>query len=54
MQGGRPLGALAAGFLLPAAGVPAMIALSALFAGAPGLLGSRVRALREAGKRDER
>jgi predicted MFS family arabinose efflux permease len=50
MQGGRPLGALAAGYLLPLAGVGAMIALSALLAGAPGLAGSRVRALREAGR----
>lgn len=54
MQGGRPLGALAAGFALPAIGVPVMIGLSALLAGAPGLAGSRVRALREAGTRDER
>ena len=45
---------LAAGFALPALGVPVMIGLSALLAGAPGLAGSRVRALREAGLRDER
>jgi hypothetical protein len=50
MQGGRPAGALAAGYLLPLLGVSAMIGLSALLAGAPGAAGSRVRALREAGK----
>jgi hypothetical protein len=48
MQGGRPLWALAAGYLLPLLGVSAMIGLSALLAGAPGVAGSRVRALREA------
>jgi MFS family permease len=54
MQGGRPLGALTAGALLPVAGIPAMMALSALLASVPGLLGSRVRALREAGAAVER
>jgi hypothetical protein len=50
MQGGRPLGAPAAGYLLPLVGVSAMIGLSALLAGAPGVAGSRVRALRVAGR----
>ena len=44
------MGALAAGLLLPLIGVPAMIGLSAVLAGAPGAPGSHVRALREAGK----
>ena len=50
MQGGRPAGALAAGYLLPILGMSALIGLSAVLAGAPGVAGSRVRALREAGK----
>jgi MFS family permease len=48
MQSGNPLGGAIAG-LLPMIGMTAMIALSALVAGVPGLLGSRVAALRRAG-----
>jgi MFS family permease len=49
MQGGRPLGSAIAGPLLPVLGVPAMIALSALLAGAPGLAGYGVAELRVTG-----
>ena len=49
MQSGGPLGGLAAGWLLPSLGLPAMVALSALGGGLPGLLGFRVKALRAAG-----
>ena len=48
MQSGTPLGGALGGVLLPLIGIPAMIALSAGIGGAPGLLGLRVRALREA------
>jgi MFS family permease len=49
MQSGNPLGGAIAGLLLPALGMTAMIALSALVTGVPGLLGTRVTALRRAG-----
>jgi MFS family permease len=49
MQAGAPLGGLAAGWLLPRADLRLMILFSAVLAGLPGLLGARVRALREAG-----
>jgi MFS family permease len=45
MQSTGPLASAAAGFLLPLVGLTAMIACSALFAGAPGLAGLRVGAL---------
>ena len=53
MQGGAPLGGLAAGWLLPRVDVRLVILLSATLAGLPGLFGARVRALREAGSPDE-
>jgi hypothetical protein len=37
------------GFLLPVLGIPAMITLTGLFTGLPGLAGYQVRELREAG-----
>jgi MFS family permease len=49
MQSGSPLGGALAGLLLPAIGMTAMIALSALVSGVPGLLGYQVGALRRAG-----
>jgi hypothetical protein len=49
MQAGAPLGGLAAGWLLPRVDLRVVILLSAALAGVPGLLGARVRALREAG-----
>ena len=49
MQSGNPIGGAIAGLLLPMLGVAAMIALSALVAGVPGLLGYQVGALRTAG-----
>jgi hypothetical protein len=49
MQSGNPLGGAAAGALLAALGLPAMIALSALVVGVPGLRGYQVRTLRRAG-----
>ncbi|MFL5804547.1 MAG: MFS transporter [Roseiflexaceae bacterium] len=53
MQSGNPIGGAAAGILLPALGLPAMILLSAIIIGLPGLLGAQVRALRRAGARGE-
>jgi MFS family permease len=53
MQSGNPLGGAIAGLLLPVLGMTAMIALSALVAGVPGLLGYRVVALRRAGSPGE-
>lgn len=53
MQGGAPVGGLAAGWLLPQVDVRLVILLSAALAGLPGLLGARVRDLREAGPPDE-
>jgi MFS family permease len=51
MQGGAPVGGALGGLLVPALGIPAMIALSALVAGAPGLLGLFSRELRRADRR---
>ena len=53
MQSGNPLGGAIAGLLLPVLGMTTMIALSALIAGIPGLLGYWVGALRRAGSPDE-
>ena len=53
MQSGNPLGGAIAGLLLPMLGMTAMIALSALVAGVPGLLGYQVGALRRAGSPGE-
>ena len=53
MQGGAPLGGLTAGWLLPRVDVTLVMLLSAALAGLPGLLGARVRALRQAGPPDE-
>jgi hypothetical protein len=46
MQGANPVGGIIAGFLLPVVGIPAMISLSVVLIGTPGLLGYRVRDLR--------
>jgi MFS family permease len=48
MQGTVPLGGAIAGWLLPLAGIFALILLSALLAGIPGLAGLRVREMRQA------
>ena len=48
MQSGGPLGGALGGLLLPALGITAMIAASAVVVGVPGMAGLRVRALREA------
>ena len=50
MQSGNPIGGALAGFALPRFGLSATIVLSALFVAAPGLIGSRVRALRTDGR----
>jgi MFS family permease len=47
MQGANPLGGMLAGLLLPLLGLPALIGLSAILVGGPGLLGYRVKALLE-------
>jgi MFS family permease len=49
MQSTPPLGGALAGLILPLLGVPALIALSTLIVGAPGLLGYGVADLRTAG-----
>jgi MFS family permease len=49
MQGTNPIGGVIAGAFLPILGIPWVIALSALCAGMPGILGARVTALRTAG-----
>jgi MFS family permease len=49
MQSGNPIGGALAGGFLPALGMAATIAFSALLVGGPGLLGYGVRALRDAG-----
>ena len=54
MQGGNPIGGALGGLLLPGLGLAAMIGLSAVVVGTPGLLGARVRALRGAGAPVER
>lgn len=46
MQSANPVGGILAGTLLPILGIPAMIALSGLVIGVPGLLGYRVKELR--------
>ncbi len=46
MQSGRPIGGTLGGVLLPIVGLPAMIVLSALVVGAPGLAGYQVGELR--------
>ena len=53
MQAGAPAGGLAAGWLLPLVDVRLVILLSAALAGLAGLLGARVRGLREAGPAHE-
>lgn len=50
MQATSPLGGVVAGYLLPAIGMLAMVGASAGAMGLPGLLGYRVRDLREADK----
>jgi MFS family permease len=45
MQGTGPVGGVAAGWLLPLLGLPAMIGLAAVAVGAPGLLGYWVKGL---------
>ncbi|MFL5733506.1 MAG: MFS transporter [Chloroflexia bacterium] len=49
MQSGPPIGGAIAGLLLPVLGLPALIGISALLAGLPGLAGYGVPELREAG-----
>lgn len=51
MQGTNPVGGVLAGFLLPLVGIPAMIGLSAMLIGIPGLFGYRVKDFRTAGAR---
>ncbi|MGH7605917.1 MAG: MFS transporter [Gemmatimonadales bacterium] len=54
MQSGNPLGGAIAGGLLPILGLPAMIALSALVIGAPGIAGYRVKELHSGNTRQEK
>ena len=49
MQSGNPIGGTIAGLLLPGLGITALIGLSAIVVGLPGLLGYRVKALRLSG-----
>jgi predicted MFS family arabinose efflux permease len=49
MQSGNPIGGAVAGLLLPTLGLGAMIGLSAIVVGVPGLIGYRVKELRMAG-----
>ena len=49
MQGTTPLGGALAGFLLPVAGIPNMILVSAVVIGLPGVMGMQVSELRQAG-----
>jgi MFS family permease len=53
MQSGNPIGGALAGILLPTLGFTAMIGLSALVVGLPGLIGYRVKELRLAGGRGD-
>jgi MFS family permease len=53
MQSGSPLGGAIAGVLLPMIGLPAMIALSAMTIGLPGIAGYQISALRFGGSRSE-
>lgn len=46
MQGTIPVGGILAGFLLPILGIPAMIGLSTVLIGIPGLIGYQVKDLR--------
>jgi hypothetical protein len=48
MQGAGPLASAAAGVMLPLVGGSALVAASAALIGGPGLLGARVKALRQA------
>lgn len=48
MQGGTPIGGAAGGLLLPVVGVPGMILASAALVSLPGMIGARLRALRQA------
>ena len=52
MQSGNPIGGAIAGILLPVLGLGAMIGLSAVVVGVPGLIGYRVKELRQAGERE--
>jgi MFS family permease len=52
MQSGNPIGGAIAGLLLPLLGVGAMIGLSAIVVGVPGVIGYRVKELRLAGGRE--
>ena len=54
MQGTGPLGSTAAGFLLPVAGLTAMIALTSTVIGSPGPLGYQVSELRSSGGSEDR
>ena len=49
MQSGNPIGGAVAGILLPMLGLAAMIGFSAIVVGLPGLIGYRVKELRQAG-----
>ena len=51
MQAGAPIGGALAGWLLPVLGIPTLIVLSTTIISLPGLLGFRVRELREADDR---
>lgn len=53
MLSGDPIGGAVGGLLLPMLGIPAMMVLSALLIGAPGLVGYQVRALRSSGWRED-
>jgi MFS family permease len=50
MQGATPLGGVLAGLLIPVLGIQAMIALSALAIGTPGVVGMRTQELVQAGR----
>lgn len=50
MQGTIPVGGILAGFLSPILGIPAMIGLSAVLIGIPGLFGYQVKDLRRGGE----
>ena len=52
IQSGNPIGGAIGGALLPAIGLTAMIALSALFAGLPAVIGYQIKDLREGGLSD--
>jgi MFS family permease len=51
MQGAGPLASAAAGFLLPLVGLPLLMGASAVVIGIPGLVGTRVKALRLASRK---